>query len=91
MKSYQLELSPRSTRSEGFLIPQKARLCSQRKRLSAQKRFVSMKCTKPNLKHRIAILRLKFTVSFFSIPCKRLKNAPKALEIKPFVLFRAKS
>ena len=31
MKSYQLELSPRSTRSEGFLIPQKARLCSQRK------------------------------------------------------------
>ena len=31
MKSYQLELSPRSTRSEGFLTPQKARLCSQRK------------------------------------------------------------
>ena len=30
MKSYQLELSPRSTRSEGFLTPQKARLCSQR-------------------------------------------------------------
>ena len=33
----------------------------------AAKWFVSMKCTKTNLKHRIAFLRLKLTVSFFSI------------------------
>ena len=68
--------------SEGFLTPQKAHLCSQRKRLSAQTWFVSMKCTKPNSKHRIAFLKLKFTVSFFSLPCKRLENAQKALKIK---------
>ena len=73
------------------ITPQKARHCSQRKRLSPQKWFVSMKCTKANLKHRFAFLRLKFTVSFFSLPCKRLENARKALKIKPFVLFRAKS
>ena len=44
-----------------------------------------------HLKHRIAFLRLKFTVSFFSLPCKRLENTRKALKIKPFVLFRAKA
>ena len=49
-----------------------------------------MKYTQPNLKHRIAFLRLKFTVSFFSLPCKQLGNARKALKIKPFVLFRVK-
>ena len=70
---------------------QKARLCNQRKRLSPQKWFVSMKCTKANLKHRFAFLRLKFTVSFFSLPCKRLESTRKTLKIKPFVLFRAKS
>ena len=50
-----------------------------------------MKCSQPNAKHRFAFLRLKFTVSFFSLPCKRLENTRKALKIKPFVLFRAKS
>ena len=57
----------------------------------AAKWFVSMKCTKANLKHRIAFLRLEFTVSFFSLPCKRLGNARKPLKIKLFVTFRAKS
>ena len=57
----------------------------------AAKWFVSMKCTKANPKHRFAFLRLKFTVSFFSLPCKRLENTRKALKIQPFVLFRANS
>ena len=50
-----------------------------------------MKFSQPNAKHRFAFLRLKFTVSFFSLPCKRLENTRKALKIKPLVLFRAKS
>ena len=57
----------------------------------AAKWFVSMKCTKANLKHRIAFLRLKLTVSFFSISWKAFENTPKALKFQPFVLFRAKS
>ena len=43
-----------------------------------------------HIKHRIAFLRLKFTVSFFSLPCKQFENTQKALKIKPFVPFRAK-
>ena len=50
-----------------------------------------MKCTKPRHKHRFAFLRLEFTVSFFRISWKASENARKALKIKPFVLFRAKS
>lgn len=49
-----------------------------------------MKCAKPNLKHRIAFWKLKFTIFFFSLSYKRLGNARKALKIQPFVQYRAK-
>ena len=48
-----------------------------------------MKRTKPNLKHRIAFSRLKFTVFFFGISRKAFKKAGKALKTAPFVSFRA--
>ena len=49
-----------------------------------------MKRTKPNLKHRIAFSRLKFTVFFFGISRKAFEKAGKALKTAPFVSFRAK-
>ena len=90
-----------------LLTLQKARHCSQRKRPTIYfltttcnlgnifdehiKNVPQIYIRRLHIKHRIAFLRLKFTVSFFSISWKAFENTPKALKIKPFVLFRAKS
>ena len=66
------------------LSPLKKRVTVVKEKAFAAMWFVSMKCTKANLKHRLAFLRLKLTVSFFSLPCKRLEKYPKSLENKAF-------